>query len=93
MSLKGTAKQVPGGKKVSAAIRPEEITVGSAGENVIEGTVQNAEYGGRDSLIDVVTASGILIHARTTQRVAIGDTVKLTVPAERVLVYPAEAAA
>jgi putative spermidine/putrescine transport system ATP-binding protein len=90
LRLHGVAKQKLGRKHIAAAIRPEEITVGSAGENIIEGRVQNAEYGGRDSLIDVVTPSGLVLHARTTQRVALDETVKLTVPAERVLLYPAE---
>ena len=93
LRLHGIAKQPLGGKHVAAAIRPEEITVGAAGENVIEGKVQNAEYGGRDSLIDVVTPSGLVLHARTTQRVALDETVKLTVPPERVLLYPGEASA
>jgi putative spermidine/putrescine transport system ATP-binding protein len=93
LRLHGVAKQAFGGKRIAAAIRPEEITVGASGENVIEGKVRNAEYGGRDSLIDVVTPSGLLIHARTTQRVALDETVKLTVPPERVLLYPAEGSA
>jgi len=38
----------------------------------------------------VVTSSGLVLHARTTQRVALDETVKLTVPPERVLLYPAE---
>jgi putative spermidine/putrescine transport system ATP-binding protein len=93
LRLHGTPKQALGGKRVAAAIRPEEITVGDEGPNVIEGKVRNAEYGGRDSLIDVVTPSGLLLHARTTQRVAIDETVRLTVPPERVLLYPAEGSA
>jgi putative spermidine/putrescine transport system ATP-binding protein len=93
LRLHGVAKQALGGKRIAAAIRPEEITVGATGENVIEGRVRNAEYGGRDSLIDVVTSSGLLLHARTTRRVALDETVKLTVPPERVLLYPGEASA
>jgi putative spermidine/putrescine transport system ATP-binding protein len=90
LRLHGVAKQAFGGKHIAAAIRPEEITVGAAGPNMIEGRVRNAEYGGRDSLIDVETPSGLVLHARTTQRVALDETVKLTVPPDRVLFYPAE---
>ena len=44
-------------------------------------------------LIAAITPSGMLVHARTPRRVDIGSTVHLTIPPERVLVYPHEAAA
>ena len=40
LRLHGVAKQAFGGKRVAAAIRPEEITVGASGANVIEGKVE-----------------------------------------------------
>jgi len=86
--LTGTIKQPLDGARAWAAIRPEEITVGASGLNVIEGKIDNIEYGGRDSLIDVRTASGLVLHARMPGKPAPGDTVQLTVPPERVLVYP-----
>jgi putative spermidine/putrescine transport system ATP-binding protein len=91
LGLQGTAKQELGGPHVSVAIRPEDLSVGN-GTNVIPGKVENVEYGGRDSLIDVRVGDGTLLHARTAERVKIGDDVKLTVAPHRVLVYPAEAA-
>jgi len=88
LTLQGIAKQPLGGRRVCAAIRPEEISLGAAGPNVIEGRVDNVEYCGRDSLIDVVTSAGLRLHARTSARTALGETVQVTVPPERVLVYP-----
>jgi putative spermidine/putrescine transport system ATP-binding protein len=86
--LTGVIKQPLAGKRAYAAIRPEEIAAGTSGENVIEGRIENVEYGGRDSLIDVRTAAGLLLHARMPGKPAPGESVRLTVPPERVLVYP-----
>jgi putative spermidine/putrescine transport system ATP-binding protein len=88
--LEGTARQELGGPHASVAIRPEDLSIGQ-GANVIAGKVENVEYGGRDSLIDVRVGS-VLLHARSAERVKVGDDVKLTVAPQRVLVYPAESA-
>jgi len=72
-------------------MRPEEILVGDGpdGMNTLTGTVDNVEYCGRDSLVDFVAADGSRLHVRTTARVAVGDTLRVHVPVERALVYPA----
>ena len=94
MKLTGVRKLPLAGARASVAIRPEEMTiVGGPGENVIAGTVDNVEYGGRDSLIDVVTANGARLHVRAAAQVALGTAVHVHVPVERVLVYPHEAQA
>ena len=74
------------------AIRPEEIAIAdSRGDtNVIAGRVDNVEYGGRDSLVDIVTASGTRLHLRAAGDVSLGASVHVHVPPERVLVYPAQ---
>jgi len=90
LKLQGTAKQPVDHGKVYVATRPEDVTIGSAGPNLLEGRVTNSEYGGRDSLIDVVVGDDVVLHARTIERPQPGDRVKLTVAPERVLVYPAE---
>jgi putative spermidine/putrescine transport system ATP-binding protein len=89
--LHGIAKQPLDSRSAYAAMRPEDIAVG-AGPNPIEGQVRNVEYGGRDSLIDVVVGS-IVVHARTSERVKPGDQVRLTVSPQRVLVYGTESGA
>ena len=91
LNLEGTVKQDPGAA-AAVAIRPEDLSVG-AGPNAITGRVENVEYGGHDSLVDVKTAQGILLHARTGARVKAGDEVTLTISPERVLVYSSESAA
>jgi putative spermidine/putrescine transport system ATP-binding protein len=88
MRLTGVIKQTLASARAYAAIRPEEITVGASGVNLIEGRIENVEYGGRDSLVDVRTASSLVLHARMPGKPAPGDPVQLTVPPERVLVYP-----
>jgi putative spermidine/putrescine transport system ATP-binding protein len=90
LKLRGTAKQPLDGVRASAAIRPEDFFLGGTGPNLIEGQVRNVEYAGRDSLIDVA-AGDVVLHARTTERVNVGDRVRLNVAPERVLVYAPEA--
>jgi putative spermidine/putrescine transport system ATP-binding protein len=91
MLLTGTARQSIASGRVSAAIRPDDIAVSTAqAVNAMPGVVANVEYSGRDSLIDVSVAGGLRLHVRTSTPVAPGDKLHLTVPPERVLVYPAE---
>ncbi|MGE5103123.1 MAG: ABC transporter ATP-binding protein [Betaproteobacteria bacterium] len=89
--LTGVSKAPLPGTRALAAIRPEEISIatGPAAENVIAGRVDNVEYGGRDSLVDIVTASGTRLHLRAAGEVSVGASVHVHVPPERVLVYPA----
>jgi len=91
IKLTGTRKQPLAGGRACVAIRPEELTLGDgpSGVNTIAGRVENVEYCGRDSLVDIVTASGALLHARSARPVALGENVRVHVPAERALVYPA----
>jgi putative spermidine/putrescine transport system ATP-binding protein len=88
IALEGVAKQPIEGRRAAAAIRPEEFTVGAAeGANTIAGRVDNVEYSGRDALLDVVTASGTVLHVRGPVSIRRGDEVRVHVPPERVLVY------
>ncbi len=88
--LTGVRKQPLAGGRACVAIRPEEIAVGEApgGINIIAGRVDNVEYCGRDSLLDVVTPSGTMLHVRAGANVAMGEELRLHVPVERALVYP-----
>ena len=92
LRLQGILKEPLAGKRACAAIRPEEIIEGEDGANRMEGRVDSVEYCGRDSLIDVLTGGGVRLHARSARRVAAGAPLQLTVPRERVLVYPGGAA-
>jgi putative spermidine/putrescine transport system ATP-binding protein len=93
MRLTGVRKQPLAGGRACVAIRPEEIVVGEApdGINTIAGRVDNVEYCGRDSLLDVVMPSGTMLHVRAGSHVAMGEELRLHVPVERALVYPSGA--
>src|SRR6267154_708335 len=90
MGLVGVRKQQLNGSRAAVAIRPEEIYVGEGpgGLNTISAKVENVEYSGRDSLLDVVTPSGTLLHVRGPVTTKLGDAVRVHVPVERALVYP-----
>jgi len=90
MVLTGVRKQPLTGKRAAVAIRPEEIVVGEGpgGVNTIGATVDNVEYNGRDSLLDVVTSTGTVLHVRGPVTTKPGDTVRVHVPVDRALVYP-----
>ncbi len=90
--LTGTRKQLLAGGRACVAMRPEELSLGEAppGANTVAGRVANVEYCGRDSLVDIVTASGALLHVRAAGTPLVGDAVSAHVPVERTLVYPHE---
>jgi putative spermidine/putrescine transport system ATP-binding protein len=73
-----------------AAIRPDEIEIGD-GPHAFAGTVETAEYGGREWLLQVKTAFDDLLYVRTARAVTPGDQVMLSAPPERVLVYAGDA--
>ena len=87
--LTGTPMQALPGARAMLAMRPEEIVVGegSEGRNTIAVQVESVEYGGRDSLVGVVTATGTRLYLRTAQPTARGDALSVHVPPERALVY------
>jgi len=88
--LSGTRKLPLSGARAAVAIRPEEATIVSDGDsaNTIAGRVSYVEFCGRDSLVDVTTPGGILLHVRSARQPAVGDDVHVHVPPERALVYP-----
>ena len=88
--IHGTRKQPLATGSAFVAMRPDEIVVGEGpdGLNTLAGRVDMVEYGGRDSLVDVITSDGTRLHVRTHLPVAVGDSVRLHVPPERALVYP-----
>ncbi len=92
IALEGVRKQPLDGARAMVAIRPEEIVVTDApGENTFAGRVDNVEYCGRDALLDVTTASGMLLHVRGPVSIRHGDAVHLRVPPDRVLAYRPDA--
>jgi len=92
IAITGMRKQPLVGSRAAVAIRPEEISVGEGpgGLNTIAGRVENVEYCGRDSLLDVITPAGTSFHVRGPVTTALNDMVRVHVPVERALVYPAD---
>jgi putative spermidine/putrescine transport system ATP-binding protein len=96
--LEGVACEHLSARRAVTAIRPDDIVVGpdetgpglTAAPNVIFGQAEIVEYCGRDYLVDVSTSAGLLLHVRTPTRVAPGESLRLDVPAERVLVFSPE---
>jgi putative spermidine/putrescine transport system ATP-binding protein len=87
LTLTGTAKaDMPPGTAVRAALRPDEVVLGD-GPNAFDATVDLLEYGGRDSLVDVITSGGVRLHVRSATPVRVGDKVRASVPPARVLFY------
>jgi len=81
------------GGKAIAAIRPEDLIVGDVADNRMEVTTEIVEYHGREQSVQARLAGGDPIYFRSDKRLAPGDVVALSVPAERVLVFTAESPA
>ena len=83
--LTGRGSLAEGPAKV--AIRPEDFVVGDGTENALDVTVEIVEYHGRELSVSARLATGVPVYFRTDKRLAPGDTAKIGVPAERVLVF------
>jgi putative spermidine/putrescine transport system ATP-binding protein len=73
------------GARVRAAIRPEDLALGSG---PLAGRVENVEYGGRDSLVDVLLPDGRRLHVRSANPARLGEQVSVAFSPQRLLVYP-----
>jgi putative spermidine/putrescine transport system ATP-binding protein len=89
IELLGTPMQALEGAQACAAIRPEEIALGE-GANPIQAVVESVEYCGRDWLVDARIGTGTRLLLRVGRLLTAGQAVPISIPAERVLVYPAE---
>ncbi|MEV4050755.1 ABC transporter ATP-binding protein [Amycolatopsis sp. NPDC049688] len=83
--LTGRGSLTEGPAKV--AIRPEDFVVGDGTENALDVTVEIVEYHGRELSVSARLPTGVPVYFRTDKRLAPGDTAKIGVPAERVLVF------
>ncbi|MGW5716147.1 ABC transporter ATP-binding protein [Amycolatopsis sp. NPDC003865] len=83
--LTGRGSPAQGPAKV--AIRPEDFVVGDGTENALDVTVEIVEYHGRELSVSARLESGVPVYFRTDKRLAPGDTTRIGVPAERVLVF------
>jgi putative spermidine/putrescine transport system ATP-binding protein len=76
------------GSPVTVAIRPEDLRIGpGAAASTIKAVAEIVEYHGRELSVRTRTSGGAVLHVKTPEPVVAGETVTLTVPPERVLVY------
>ncbi len=80
-------------KQAVAAIRPEDVIVDGPPPNRVDVTVEVVEYHGREVLVESRLPGGEALYFRTEKRLAPGDKATVSVPPERVLVYPSDAPA
>jgi ABC-type Fe3+/spermidine/putrescine transport system ATPase subunit len=77
------------------AVRPENLTLGAAGDNVVDGRVAFASYLGSTLRYDVQTPPGLLLKvdvgdAWHHQPLAVGQPVRVSFPASVALTLPDE---
>jgi putative spermidine/putrescine transport system ATP-binding protein len=83
------------GQRAVAAIRPDEFFIVDAHSdavNKIAARVETVEYYGKESLLMLRTADGARLFVRAASHARAGENLTVSVPPERVLVYPQEQA-
>jgi putative spermidine/putrescine transport system ATP-binding protein len=86
-----TDGRLESGADVTVAIRPEDLTIGTeADPNAVKAVAEVVEYHGRELSVQARTATGGVLHLKTTEPVVAGSTVALTARPDRVLVYGGE---
>ncbi len=91
LRLIGTARERVDGPQAVAAIRPEDFVVTNTGDNLLEVLVEVVEYHGREQAVQGRLKGGQVIRLRSTERLAPDDTVTISVPADKLLVFAADA--
>ena len=89
------AEAVQIGARCVLAVRPENLTLGGDGENVVEGRVSLAAYLGNTLRYDVETAAGIVLKVDVRDPwhhdpLPAGQAVRLTCPPSAALTLPEE---
>ena len=69
-----------------------DIRVGAAADdqNVLRGKVELVEYLGRELEAAIMAEGQTRVWVRTTDKVALGDTVEMTLPPDKLVVLPRE---
>src|SRR5688572_1214255 len=89
------ADGVTAGARCVLAVRPENVTIGAAGDNVVDGRVAFASYLGSTLRYDVQTAAGLVLKvdvgdAWHHEPLAVGAPVRVSFPASVALTLPDE---
>lgn len=77
-------------EEVVAAIRPEDIVVGTGGENTISCKVDIVEYLGNTNQISLFANNNIRIIARNTSRLVEGEMTTINLPPEKIILFTGE---
>ncbi|HTP59594.1 MAG TPA: TOBE domain-containing protein, partial [Spirochaetia bacterium] len=78
-------------RKVTTAIRPEDITVGKdSGGSCLRASVALVEYQGQASFVTARADTGTVVELRPARPVRMGDTLDLSIPADRIFVFRKE---
>ncbi|GII20957.1 ABC transporter ATP-binding protein [Planosporangium mesophilum] len=91
LAVTGTAREAVAGGPAVAAIRPEDFVVTDTGDNLISVDVEVVEYHGREQAVQGRLKGGQVIRLRSVDRLAPGDAVTVAVPADKLLVFAADA--
>lgn len=75
-------------QEVNTAIRPEELVLGKGTENNLNCKVDIVEYLGQISHVTAFLGNGIRTEMRSSERVQEGDQLEVTIPAEKIQVFP-----
>jgi putative spermidine/putrescine transport system ATP-binding protein len=89
LRIRGRGEAFAPGAPATAAIRPEDVQVGTDGEvNRFRGRVEIVEYLGRDNeaILRLEDQSTLSVH--TAAHLAPGETVSVTLPPEKVIFLP-----
>jgi putative spermidine/putrescine transport system ATP-binding protein len=80
------------GNDAIMAIRPEDVRIGKApdGVNRIIGKVEFVEYLGREQEAAIGIDAETRLWLRTSEKVALGDSVELTLPPEKIVLLPVD---
>jgi putative spermidine/putrescine transport system ATP-binding protein len=79
------------GQDAVLAIRPDDIVVGAGdGKNKLRGKVELVEYLGREIEAAVMTEGQGRVWLRTPEKIALGDTIDLTLPADKLVLLRKE---
>jgi putative spermidine/putrescine transport system ATP-binding protein len=73
------------GEAVTAAARPEDLTIGAG----VPAVVEVVEYQGREVAVEARTEDGVRLHIKGPNRPAVNDHIKVGVDPDRLLVYAA----
>jgi putative spermidine/putrescine transport system ATP-binding protein len=83
------------GSKALAAFRPDDCSImpkDASPANALTARVESVEYYGRETLFMLRTLDHVPIFVRTQGSATIGESLTVSIPRERILVYPAEQA-